>query len=50
MKKKVLGVYKILATALIVSNLFEQSWTGEWGEGLPEPSVLLGEEVGPLCS
>lgn len=46
----VLSVYKILATALIVLNLFEQSWTGERGEGLPEPSVLLGEEVGPLCS
>lgn len=35
---------------LIAVNLFDQSWTGEWSQGLPEPSVLLGQEAGPLCS
>lgn len=27
-----------------------QSWTGEWGKGVPESQFILGEKAGPVCT
>lgn len=35
---------------LLLCVFHDQSWTGKRGEGLSEPSVILGEEIDPVCS
>lgn len=40
---KTLALYNAL-------HLFDQSWTDERRESVPESSVLLGEEADPVCS